>query len=168
MNANNPIMIRDYIILVFLSPCFGHLASTWENYEEIDDDTSWIGKGAPPDVIERSPEFAIRQTKFVQDEIWCCELLTSMISSSELKRSILTMLAMRHDAIGQSDVPAQSAILDDKSDEATRICSEAMGRAWECCGQELLQCMARCTAEARILFPNGCNHEDVMDVRPFN
>lgn len=168
MNADNPIMIRDYIILVYLSPCLGYLANMLEDYKRIDEDNSWIGKGPPPDVISRSPEFAIRQTKHVQNEIWRCELLVSMISSSEFKRPILTVLAMCHEAIGQSDVPAEMALLENNGNEATRICSEGIRRAWKRCGPELLKCMARCTAEAKILFPNGCKTEDVKNAIPFN
>jgi len=168
MNVDNPIRIRDYIILVHLSPCLGYCAGMLEDYKSIDEDNSWIGKSPTPDVISTSPEFAIRQTKHIKDEIWRCELLASMISTSEFKRSILTVLAMCHEAIGQSDVPAEMALFENCDAGATRICSEGICRAWKRCGSELLKCAARCTAEVKILFPNGCKTEDVKNVIPFN
>src|SRR4030042_6555542 len=159
---------RDYVILVHLSGCLKNLAAMLEDYEHIDEDDSWIGKGSPPDALIRSPEIAIRHTKHIQNEIWRCELLSSMISSSDFKRPILIELIKCHEAIGQSDVPAQMALLENKSDEATKICSEGIFRAWDLCGKELFTCQARCSAEAEILFPNGSEAKDINNVLGFN
>ena len=168
MNVHGSIRIRDHYILVWLSGCLGYCAGMLEDYKDIDEDNSWVGMEPPRDEISKSPENAIRQTKHIQDEVWRCSLLSSMISSSEFKRPILTVLANCQDAIGRCDVPAEMALFEGNGGEATRICSEGICRAWDRCGAELLQCMARCRAETQILFPNGCKTEDLMDAIPFN
>ena len=160
--------IQDYVILVHLSACLRNLVGMLEDYEHIDEDDSWIGKGSPPEALITSPEIAIRRTKYIQNEIWRCELLSSMISSSDFKRPILIELIKCHEAIGQSDVPAQIALLENKSDEATEICSEGVFRAWDLCGKELFTCQARCSAEAKILFPDGCETKDINNVLGFD
>jgi len=161
-------IIRDYVILTHLSPCLGNLAVMLEDYEHIDEDDSWIGKGSPPDIHIQSPEIAIRRTKHIQNEIWRCELLSSMISSPDFKRPILMELVKCHEAIGQFDVPAQMALYENNNDEATQICSQGVFRAWDLCGKKIFTYQAKCTAEATILFPNGCQTEDVNNVLGFD
>jgi len=139
-----------------------------EHYDNIDEDDSWFEKGLPPNAPLRSPEIAIRRTKHIQNEIWRCELLSSMLSFSEFKRPILVELIKCHEAIGQSDVPAQMALLENNGDEATQICADSISRAYKACGKELFDCQARCAAETKILFPNGCKTEDVNNVLGFD
>jgi len=135
-----------------------------EDYDHIDEDDSWIENGASSQVVNRSPEIAIRRTKYIQDEIWRCELLSSMLSSSDFKRPIIIELIKCHEAIGQSDVQAQMALLDNNGDEATQICLDSICSAYNSCGKELFECQARCAAETKILFPNGCKSEDVKNI----
>lgn len=160
--------IRDYIVLIHLSACLGNLAGMLEDHDNIDEDDSWIEKDLSPNAFLRSPEIAIKRTKHIQNEIWRCELLSSMLSSSEFKRSILVELIKCHEAIGQSDVPAQMALLENNAEDATQICSDSISSAWEAGGKELLACKARCAAETKILFPNGCKTEDVNNVLGFD
>lgn len=163
-----PNKIRDYIVLIYLSACLGNLTGMLEDHDNIDEDDSWIKKGLPPDTLLRLPEIAIKRTKHIQNEIWRCELLSSMLSSSKFKRPILIELIKCHEAIGQSEVPAQMALLENNGDEATQICKESMSRAWDICGKELFACQARCAAETKILFPNGCETKDVNNILGFD
>ncbi len=168
MTDSFPNKIKDYIVLIYLSACLRNLTGMLQDHDNIDEDDSWVEKGLPPKAPIRSPEIAIKRTKHIQDEIWRCELLSSMISSSEFKRPILIELIKCHEAIGQSDVPAQMALLENNGDEATQICAESIFRAWDVCGKELFDCQARCAAETKILFPNGCKTKDVNNVLGFD
>jgi len=163
-----PNKIRDYIVLIYLSACLGNLAGMLEDHDSIDEDDLWIEKGSPPNALLRAPEIAIKRTKHIQNEIWRCELLSSMLSSSEFKRPILVELIKCHEAIGQSDVPAQMALLENNGEETTQICADSISRAWEAGGKKLFDCQAKCAIEAKILFPNGCKIEDVNSILGFD
>ncbi len=84
-----PNKIKDYIVLIYLSACLRNLTGMLEDHDNIDEDDSWIKNGLPPNALIRLPEIAIKRTKHIQNEIWRCELLSSMLSSSEFKRPIL-------------------------------------------------------------------------------
>lgn len=161
MISNYSNRCRDYVVLVHLSASLRYLVGMLENYNDIDEDDSWIETGVYPDTPIKSPEIALRRTKDIQEEIWRCELLSSMISSSDFKRPILVELNKCHEAIGQADVPAEMALLDGEDKEAIQICSDGIFRAWDLCGKELFTCQARCSAEADILFPNGYDAKDI-------
>ena len=154
-------LVRDYNFLIHLSPYLRGVAGDLENCETIDEDDSWIGKGAPPTDLERSPEIAIRRIRTFQDDIWRCELLASAITLSDLKRPILAALVECREAIGQADVPAEMALLAGDTEDATRICQEAMCLARDRTFAELSRSSALCSAEATILFPHGCTTESV-------
>jgi hypothetical protein len=91
-----------------------------------------------------------------------------MLSSSEFKRPILVELIKCHEAIGQSDVPAQMALLENNGGEATQICADSISCAYKTCGKELFDCQARCATETKIIFPNGCKTEDVNNILGFD
>ena len=154
-------LVRDYILLVHLSGCLRSAAGSLEDCELIDEDDSWIFKGAPPTDLERSPEIAIRRIKTFQDDIWRCELLASAITLPDLKRPILAALDECREAICQADVQAEMALLDGDAREATRICQDAMCVARDRSFAELSRSAALCSAEATILFPHGCSSESV-------
>ena len=155
-------LVRDYILLVHLSPCLRSLAGSLEDCELIDEDNSWIGSGGvPPAQVGRSPEIAIRQIRTFQNDIWRCELLASAITLPHLKRPILASLVECGEAISQADVPAEMALLNSDVEEATRICRDAMCLARNRTLSELLRGSALCSAEATILQPHGCDSESV-------
>ena len=153
--------VRDYILLVHLSPCLRSLAGSLEDCETIDEDDSWIENGVPPADLKRSPEIAIRRVKTFQNDIWRCELLASAVTLSDLKRPILIALVECREAICQADVPAEMELLNGDTQEATRICQDAMRLARDRTFTELSRGSARCSAEATILCPHGCNAESV-------
>ena len=153
-------LVQDYIFLIHLSSCLRSLAGELEDCELIDEDDPWIGKGGtPPPEPERSPKIAIRRIKTFQNDIWRCELLASTVTLTDLKRPILAALVECREAICQADVPAEMALLDGDTQEATRICQNAMCLARDRTFAELSRGMARCSAEATILFPHGCKSE---------
>ena len=65
------------------------------------------------------------------------------------------------EAVGQADVPAEMALLDGDVQEATRICQDAMCLARDRTFRELSRASALCSAEATILYPQGCTTEAV-------
>ena len=156
---DNP--VRDYILLVYLSPCLRSLAGSLEDCEMIDEDDSWIKNGVPPADLKRSPEIAMRRVKTFQNDIRRCELLASAVTLSDLKRPILTALVECREAICQADVPAEMALLNGDTQEATRICQDAMRLARDRTFTELSRASARCSVEATILCPHGCNADSV-------
>ena len=152
--------VRDYILLIHLSSSLRCLVSALEDCELIDEDDSWIGKGGvPPTELERSPEFAIRNLKTFQDDMWRCELLASAVTLPDLKRLLLAALVECREAIEQADIPAELALLDGETQEATRICQGAMCLARDRTFEELTKAAALCSAESTILFPHGCSSE---------
>ena len=153
--------VRDYILLIHLFRCLGYVAGLLEDCEPIDEDDSWMDGEVPPTDIEQSPKIAIRRIKNFQDEIWRCELLASSITLLDIKRPILTTLVECREAVGQADVPAEMALLDGDVQEATRICQDAMRLARDRTFRELSKASALCSAEATILYPQGCTTETV-------
>ena len=154
--------VRDYILLIHLSSSLRCLVGALEDCELIDEDDSWIGKGGvPPTELERSPEIAIRRVKTFQDDMWRCEMLASAVTLPDLKRLLLAALVECREAIGQADVPAEMALLDGETQEATRICQDAMCLARDRTFEELTKGAALCSAESTILFPHGCRSESV-------
>jgi hypothetical protein len=154
---------RDYLVLVHLAPCLNHLAGLLKDCENIDEDDTWIGRTPPPERPLRLPEIAITRTKLIQDEIWRCEILTSMLSSADFKRPILAALAECHNAIAQADVPAEFALYNQDCVVATQICIDGIRSGWDASGVEISRLSAICSAEAKILFPNGCPRKLMFD-----
>ena len=153
--------VRDYILLIHLFRCLGYVTGLLEDCEPIDeDDSSMVGE-APPTDSEQSSKIAIRRIRNFQDEIWRCELIASFITLSDIKRPILTTLVECREIVGQADVPAEMALLDGDVQEATRICQDAMCLARDRTFRELSRASARCSAEATILYPQGCITEAV-------
>ena len=103
----------------------------------------------------------MRRVKTFQNDIWRCELLASAVTLSDLKRPILTALVECREAICQADVPAEMALLNGDTQEATRICQDAMRLARDRTFTELSRGSARCSVEATILCPHGCNADSV-------
>ena len=153
--------VRDYILLIHLFRCLGYVAGLLDDCEPIDEDDSWMDGEAPTTDTEQSPKFAIRRIKNFRDEIWRCEILASSITLSDTKRPILTTLVECREAICQADVPAEMALLEGDVQEAIRICQDAMCRARDRTLRKLSRASARCSAEATILYPQGCTTEAV-------
>jgi len=160
--------VRDYAVLVYLSAAMRHLASELEDYEYLDEDDSWVEQGPPPESPLRKPEFAIARTKRIQNEIWRCELLTSMLNCEYLKRKLYTTLIQCHEAIAQADVPAELEYLEGNGDEAVMVCTAAISRAWHLCGHELSALSAKCSAEVKLLFSHGLDSRDVTEILGWN
>ena len=153
--------IRDYILLIHLFRCLGCVAGLLEDCEPIDKDDSWMDGEVPSTDIEQSPRIAIGHIRNFRDEIWRCELLASSITLSDIKRPILTALVECREAVCQADVPAEMALLDGDVQEATRICQDAMCLARDRTFAELSRASALCSAEATILYPQGCTADAV-------
>lgn len=160
-DIRSEIMVRDYVLLIHLFRCLGYVAGLLEECEAIDKDDSWIHGNVLPTDIEQGPKNAIRRLRSFQDEIWRCELLASSVTFSDIKRPILTALVECREAICQADVPAEMVLLDSDVQEATRICQDAMCLARDRTFVELSRASALCSAEATILYPQGCTVEAV-------
>ena len=153
-------LVRDYVLLIYLSRSLWSLAGDLEDCELIDEDDSWLAEGVPPPTEpKRSPEIAIRRIRAFQNNIWRCETLASAVTLPELKRPILAALVQCREAICQADLPAEFALMNGDEQEATGICQDAMCRARDRTLAELSRVAALCSAETTILFPHGCKSE---------
>lgn len=125
------------------------IARALEDFDHIDEDLSWLRKGGPPPAEpKRGPEYAIENVRRITNMI--CEAMNEAdkLPRHPLIREVKKVLGLAFEAIGQADVPAESAFLDGYLEESVDCAREGILRAHERCTHALEQLAAELMVSA--------------------
>jgi len=161
--AVDSVAIRDYVLLVYLSPLLSSIGSILDDPDSVGIDFEACDASVLLSEMPRSGQIAIERVRELSEDVWRCEVFASAISRVDLKRRVLVCAHEIRDAINQADQPAEMALSDGYADEAIATCADALTRAYDQSGREIKRIAAECSVEASLLFPAGCDRADVVN-----
>ena len=158
--------VWDWILLIALHPVIDKLATDFSEADSIALDYRGRSSLAQRAGIEPTPsaEFAIAETRRIQDDIWRAKLLIKSLTDPGLSGSTSVHLAEAHSEIAQADIPAEMTLYQGDPDSAISICVEALYRVWAQCGRDLRRSAAEISTSADRMFPDGITTKRVREV----
>jgi hypothetical protein len=139
--------------LANLAALLGSIEFGLADYRHIDEDKSWIGKGAPPEHPVTGAGYAIENYNSVDSAISKALILTDSLPKHPLIRQTLEVLSLVVDELGGAHVSATCALTDGCEDEAIRICRVHFRRAHRECGRTLKRLAAKLGVSVSIGLP---------------